>query len=115
MTDRDDLHELRREEALVVEVEQTREELRAQARQTLGVTGTAEGMPPLRDVLRLPGVHMYPLVALGVLSIVDTFHAYAFAVLTPEISRALGVGKGAIAGVVALPTRPRLACGGQKL
>ena len=76
----DDLSQLRDEELLVAEVEHTREDLRGQARERLGVTGDAAGMPPLRDVLRLPGVHAYPLVALGVLSIVDTFHAYAFAV-----------------------------------
>lgn len=98
------LDRIRREEALVVEVERTREELRDEARERLGVTGSAEGLPPLRDVLRLPGVHVYPLVALGVLSIVDTFQSYAFSVLTPEISRALGVDKGAIAGVIALKT-----------
>ena len=98
------LQQIREEEALVAEVEQTREELRVEARERLGVTGSAEGMPSLREVLRLPGVRAYPLVALGVLSIVDTFQAYAFTVLTPEISRALGVGKGAIAGVVALKT-----------
>src|SRR4051794_6711210 len=44
------------------------------------------------------------MVALGLLSIVDTFRAYAFAVLAPEISRALGIGKGVIAGVIALKT-----------
>jgi len=99
-----ELEKLREEEALVAEVEQTREQLRTQAREKLGVTGSGEGMPPLRDVLRVPGVSVYPLVALGVLSIVDTFQSYAFSVLTPEISRALGVGKGAIAGVVALKT-----------
>ncbi|MEN3271449.1 MAG: hypothetical protein V7636_210 [Actinomycetota bacterium] len=100
----DHLHELRQEEALVAEVEATREELRTEAREKLGVTGTSEGMPSLRDVLKIPGVAVYPLVALGILSIVDTFQSYAFSVLTPEISRALGVGKGAIAGVVAIKT-----------
>jgi ABC-type branched-subunit amino acid transport system ATPase component/MFS family permease len=100
----DHLEQIRREEALVGEVEQTTEQLRSEARSRLGVTGSGEGMPPLREVLRLPGVHLYPLLGLGVLSIVDTFQAYAFSVLTPEISRALGVGKGAIAGVVALKT-----------
>jgi len=94
----------RAEQALVVEVEQAREELRTEARQRLGVTGDAEGLPPLRQILHMPGVSAYPLVALGALSIVDTFQAYAFSVLTPEISRALGVGKGAIAGVIALKT-----------
>ena len=98
------LAQVREEEALVAEVERTREELRADARERLGVTGSAEGMPSLRTVIALPGVAMYPLFALGVLSIVDSFQAYAFSVLTPEISRALGVGKGAIAGVIALKT-----------
>ena len=99
-----ELEALREEEALVAEVESTREELRDVARTRMGITGSTEGMPSLREVLRLPGVAAYPLLALGVLSIVDTFQAYAFSVLTPEISRALGVGKGAIAGVVALKT-----------
>ena len=98
------LAQVREEEALVAEVERTREELRADARERLGVTGSAEGMPSLRTVIALPGMAMYPLFALGVLSIVDSFQAYAFSVLTPEISRALGVGKGAIAGVIALKT-----------
>jgi ABC-type branched-subunit amino acid transport system ATPase component/sugar phosphate permease len=101
---RDHLSQLREEEALVDEVEQTREELRAGAREKLGVTGETEHMPSLGDVLRIPGVTAYPLLALGVLSVVDTFQSYAFSVLTPEISRALGVGKGAIAGVHALKT-----------
>jgi len=99
-----ELQQLREEEALVVEVEQTRESLRTEARNRLGVTGSSEGMPSLRDVLRIPGVAAYPMFALGILSVVDTFQAYAFSVLTPEISRALGVGKGAIAGVVAVKT-----------
>ena len=47
---------------------------------------------------------IYPLFALGVLSIVDTFQGYAFRVLAPEISATLGVSKGAIAGVLALTT-----------
>ena len=47
---------------------------------------------------------MYPLVALGLLAIVDQFQGYAFSVLTPEISRALGIGKPVIAGIIALKT-----------
>src|SRR5688572_16044030 len=92
-----------REEA-VDRVERTREELRTEARVRLGVTGTEERTKPLRQVLREHNVPMYPLVALGVLSIVDTFQSYAFRVLAPEISATLGVGKGAIAGIIALST-----------
>ena len=98
------LERIREEEALVAEVERAREQLRTAARERLGVTGDASGLRSTREVLRVPGVTTYPLIALGILSIVDTFHAYAFSVLTPEISSALGIGKGAIAGVVALKT-----------
>src|SRR5207247_8147264 len=50
------------------------------------------------------GVGLYPLAALGGLGIVDLFQAYGFGVLTPEISSALGIGKGAIAGILAVKT-----------
>jgi ABC-type branched-subunit amino acid transport system ATPase component/MFS family permease len=53
---------------------------------------------PLRPVLREHALTLYPMLALGLLGIVDTFQAYAFSVLTPEISRALGLSLGAIAG-----------------
>ncbi len=89
-------------EQLVAGVEQTREELRAEARRRIGVTGSDETPPPLRETLRAHDLSLYPLTALGVLAIVDTFQGYAFSVLTPEISRALGVGKGAIAAAIAL-------------
>ena len=73
---------------------------RAAARRTLGVSGAAgdEGAGPLRPALREHGLTVYPLVALGLLGIVDTFQGYAFTVLTPEISRALGLSLAAIAG-----------------
>jgi ABC-type branched-subunit amino acid transport system ATPase component/sugar phosphate permease len=98
----DEVHEA---EALVAEVEQAKASVRVEARRALGVTGQAdENALPLRQVLSTHGLSWYPLAALGVLAIVDTFQTYAFAVLTPEISRALGVGKGAIAGAIALKT-----------
>src|SRR5437588_11147670 len=87
--------------AKVAEVEKTRDALRARARSDLGVTGQG-GAVPLRQVLREEGLTIYPLVALGILGIVDTFQTYAFTVLTPEISRALGMSLGAIAGVPTL-------------
>lgn len=88
----------------VAEVEQAREELRADARSRLGVTGAEGAAVPLRDVLARPGVSVYPLAALGTLAIVDTFQGYAFTVLVPEISASLGVGKGAIAAAIAVKT-----------
>jgi ABC-type branched-subunit amino acid transport system ATPase component/MFS family permease len=79
--------------------------LREQARRVLGVTGpTGEDLRPLRRLLREDGLSVYPLVAIGMLAITDLFQGYGFSVMTPEISRALGVGKGAIAGAIALKT-----------
>ncbi len=70
---------------------------RKDARATLGVTGHQEA-PPLLPVLREHQVTLYPLFALGLLSIVDTFQGSAFTIMTPEISRSLGLSLGAIAG-----------------
>jgi len=53
-------------------------------------------------VLRERNVSAYPLAALGVLSVVDTFQGYAFRVLAPEVSATLGVSKSAIAALFAL-------------
>jgi ABC-type branched-subunit amino acid transport system ATPase component/predicted MFS family arabinose efflux permease len=88
---------------LIDEVAGTREALREQARQNLGVGGeeTKEGFFELR---RRYGLALYPLFALSLLSIVDTFQGYAFQVLAPDISRALGIGLGAISAAIALKT-----------
>ena len=67
------------------------------ARRTLGVSGTDEKIP-LRPILREHRLTVYPMVALGLLGIVDSFQGYAFSVLTPEISRTLGLSLGEIAG-----------------
>jgi ABC-type branched-subunit amino acid transport system ATPase component/sugar phosphate permease len=75
-----------------------RERLHDEARELLGVVGAEDAKPPkLRAVLKEHQVGYYPLMALGILSIVDSLQAYAFTVLTPEISRSLGVGLGTIA------------------
>jgi ABC-type branched-subunit amino acid transport system ATPase component/MFS family permease len=70
---------------------------RQAARSTLGVTGHQES-EPLRPILREHGLTIYPLVALGLLGVVDVFQSEAFTIMTPEISRALGLSLGAIAG-----------------
>src|SRR5919109_457483 len=89
-------------DALVELVESTRDELRADARRRLGVTGSDERPESLHAVLRRHHLTISPLTALGVLSIVDTFQSFAFRILAPEISATLGVSKGAIAGLIAL-------------
>ncbi|MCW2571950.1 MAG: transporter [Frankiales bacterium] len=73
----------------------TREERRLAARLTLGMTKTGNS-EPLRPILAEYGVSLYPMVALGLLAITDLFQAEAFTILTPEVSRALGMSLGAI-------------------
>ncbi len=85
-------------EQLIDEVESTSDQLRNKARASLGVTGKEE-IPPLRATLRQHGVGYYPLLALGVLSIVDLFQSFAFTVLTPEITAALGISVGTVAAI----------------
>ena len=77
--------------------EDSRAARRASARALLGVSGTAE-KSPLRPVLREHGLTTYPMVAMGLLAVADIFQAEAFTILTPEISRALGLSLAAIAG-----------------
>ena len=85
----------------VDDIEQTREALREQARVRLGVVGD-EHTESFRAVVRTYGLSYYPILALGLLSITDTFQTYAFTVLTPEISRALGISVALIGASFAL-------------
>jgi ABC-type branched-subunit amino acid transport system ATPase component len=91
-------------QASLDDLDATREQLRSTALRTLGVSHTPEHTPPLRRTLRRYQLGIYPLAALGVLAIVHQFAGYAFGVLAPEIGRTLGVGKGGIAGLIALNT-----------
>jgi ABC-type branched-subunit amino acid transport system ATPase component/MFS family permease len=105
MSATDHIAEVHKAEALVDEVEHAKEEVRDQARRALGVTGEeGEAPTPLRQVLSRYNLGFYPLIAIGLLGLIDLFPGYAFAVLTPDISRSLGISKGAIAGIVALKT-----------
>ena len=103
--DREHVARVHEAEALVDDIAATRDQLREEARRTLGVAGEDGGKPPpLRRVLTETGVGFYPLTALGALSIVDTFQQYAFTVLTPEISNTLGISVGSIALLIGLKT-----------
>src|SRR5436190_8452613 len=88
---------------LVDDLELAAARVRDEARSELGITGE-EDAPPLRQVLREEGVSVYPLSAISVLGLVNIFFLYAFAVLTPDISRALGIGIGTFAALNALDT-----------
>ncbi|MGH2806757.1 MAG: ATP-binding protein [Actinomycetota bacterium] len=85
------------------EVARQRAELRRSARAALGIAGEDDASPPpLRATLKAKDVGWYPLLALGVLVIVDQFQAYGFQILGPDIARSLGLSKGTIAGLVSL-------------
>ncbi|MCX6519768.1 MAG: MFS transporter [Actinobacteria bacterium] len=80
---------------------------RRAARQALGVgewdeSGDASQERPasLRSVVATSGVGFYPLLAIGSLVVVDELFGFVLSVLGPEISRALGMSKGALAGVL---------------
>lgn len=88
-------------ERALLDLERTRVELRDDARRKLGVVGD-EQTRPLSAVLREHGLSYYPIVALGLLFIADTFQSYAFTVLTPELSATLGISIGAIAAARSL-------------
>ena len=83
------------------DIEDTRDSLREQARRSLGVTGDSQTQS-FRTVVRKYGLGYYPVAALGLLFVTDTFQSYAFTVLTPEISRTLGISVAGIAGARAL-------------
>ena len=84
--------------AAVAEIEQTRDALREEARVKLGVVGD-EHTASFRSVVKRHDLGYYPVVALGLLFITDTFQTYGFTVLAPEISRSLGISIGAIIGI----------------
>jgi len=77
---------------------------RAEARTRLGVLGPrATGdLPPLRELVSKHRLSWYPLIALGLVAVGDTLQRFGFTVLTPDISRTLGISKGTIAGVIAI-------------
>jgi ABC-type branched-subunit amino acid transport system ATPase component/sugar phosphate permease len=79
-------------DAGVDEVAAAADRLRSAGRQALGVSGDEEPAP-FRETLRRHRLTVYPIVALGLLVIVDQFQDSAFYILGPDISRALGFSK----------------------
>lgn len=91
-------------DAVVDEVASARERLREVALAQLGVTGAQQDAPSLREGLKTSGAGWYAMTALGVLVVVDQFQAFAFLVLGPEVSEALGIGKSTLAALLSLKT-----------
>jgi ABC-type branched-subunit amino acid transport system ATPase component/MFS family permease len=85
--------------AAVDEIARTQQELRARSRIALGIAGD-EDTVSLREGIARSGAGWYPLVALGLLFVVDEFQRYAFFVLGPEVSRTLGISRGVLALVL---------------
>lgn len=77
---------------------QIREELFGAGRAALGITGQAVRRPYLQE-LKANGVGIYPLVALGLLGIVDAFLGSALSALGPDIARTLGLSEGQFTSV----------------
>jgi ABC-type branched-subunit amino acid transport system ATPase component/MFS family permease len=88
-------------QALLDELAHAKAELRDEARHKLGIAGD-RNTDTFRSALHEHGLSYYPLLAIGLLAVVDTFQGYAFTVLTPEISESLGIGLGGIGAVVAV-------------
>lgn len=88
-------------DATLDELVRTREELRAEAREKLGVDGS-NSTEKFRVLVKRHGLSYYPVIALGLLYSSDQLQGYAFVVLAPDISRALGISIGAIAAARAL-------------
>jgi ABC-type branched-subunit amino acid transport system ATPase component len=78
-----------------------RDAARIAGKRAMGITGESGPTVPLREVLRTGG-GVYPISALGVLTIVDVFQGSAYSVLGPDIARTLGLSRGTVAGLVAL-------------
>ena len=88
-------------EVRVEEVEEAQARLLSAGRSAMGVTGEATTAPFWRT-LREHKLTIYPVVALGLLVVVDRFQSEGFYILGPEISRALGFPKAVIGLLVAV-------------
>ena len=80
----------------VNEMEAVRERARSTGRAALGVVAE-EDRVGLMQGLRASGAGLYPVIALGLLLLVDGFLATGLVVLAPDVSRTLGIPKAGIA------------------
>lgn len=88
---------------LIDEVEGATPQLLEVGREAMGVSGS-EKTSGFWATLRAHHVGLYTLVALGLLVIVDQFQGVAFVVMSPDISRGLGVGRSVVALLVLIST-----------
>lgn len=89
------------EQDAVEQVEARERELVLSGRAAMGVTGE-ERTAGFWAELRRHRLTLYPVVALGILAIVDQFQINAYVIQGPEIARGLGVARGLIALLVSM-------------
>ena len=77
------------------------EAVRAAGRAAMGVTGE-DVHESLNTVVRRSGVGWYPLLAVGLLAVIDTFQLYAYVTLGPDISQTLGISRTAVTMILVL-------------
>jgi ABC-type branched-subunit amino acid transport system ATPase component len=80
-----------RDDRVIAAVERDEAALRDRARATLGVTGAVEHIP-FGAVLRASGTGWYPLVCLCALAFADAAMGAVFALVVPDLRRAMGTG-----------------------
>ena len=85
----------------VAEVEIQGQRHSAEGRAAMGVTGSSQ-VEGFWKELRRHNLGLYPVIALGLLAIVDQFQFNAYVIQGPEISRGVGVPRGVIALLVAV-------------
>ena len=86
---------------MIEATQSNREALRAAGRAAMGVTGE-EVEESLAAAVRHSGAGWYPLFALGLLAIIDTFQLFAYIALGPDIRDSLGISKTAVTLIVVL-------------
>ena len=92
----------------VDEITSAQHRFRDGARALLGVAGDRR-LPSLRDAVASSGAGWFPLAALGGLALTDELVSFAMIATGPELGRALGIGRGAVAFLVVLKTLAVLA------
>jgi ABC-type branched-subunit amino acid transport system ATPase component/predicted MFS family arabinose efflux permease len=81
--------------------ESSHEALRSTGRAAMGVTGE-EVEESLANAVRRSRAGWYPLLALGLLAVIDTFQLNAYVTLGPDISQTLGISRTAVTLIVVL-------------
>jgi ABC-type branched-subunit amino acid transport system ATPase component/predicted MFS family arabinose efflux permease len=86
---------------VIDQAEASRDALRIAGRAAMGVSGEGVG-ESLAGVVRRSGVGWYPLLAVGLLAVVDSFQLFAYVTLGPEISQTLGISRTAVTLILVL-------------